>query len=144
MNKEQIITMLVGLITGAMIVAGYFVIKNLLSPPPPPEPQITSTAPPIETLPVSSAPPSLVLNPDIIDRSSTKEAHLKISGQTSTGASVFIFSNIDEKIASADALGNFAEKIKLEDGENEITVTAFLNGQYSQTIRKNVTLEINQ
>jgi hypothetical protein len=143
MNKEQIITVLIGLVVGALLVAGYFAAKNFLPAlkPKPPTIIVTQPSPRQSEATAGQTLPLTLIN--LIDKSSTKSADLVISGQTATGAAIFVFGNTDEKIASADAQGNFSGNLKLEDGENEITVTAFLDGKNSLTIRKNVTLEIN-
>lgn len=142
MDKEQIITVIIGLVVGALIVAGYFAAKNFLPALKPKPSTVIVTQPPIPQTPQNPQTLPLTLI-NLTDKSSTKSSEIIISGQTATAAAVFFFSNIDEKIASANAQGNFSGSLKLEDGENEINITAFLNGKSSQTIRKNVTLEIS-
>lgn len=141
MSKEQIITVLIGLSVGAISVAGYFAAKNFLPALKPAPPVIiTRPAPPSNASASATLPLTLT---DLADHTSTKEAQLTISGQTAAGAAVFILGNTDEKIASADGQGNFNSSLKLEDGENEISVTSFSNGKNSLTIHRNITLEIN-
>jgi len=146
-NKEKIITISIGLAVGIVVAVGYFAIIHFL-----PlfkktgdqivvHPKTTNTA---TSSPTVAAAQSIQLSLDQpADHSSTSGADIAISGQTVPGASIIIFSNSDEKIASTDAKGNFSGDIKLEEGENEISVTSFLDQENSAIVHRNVTLEIN-
>lgn len=140
MNKEQIITVVIGLAVGALAVAGYLAAKNFLPALKPPAAAVTTQAP--QTLPKALAT-TLPLTLNLADHSSTKAAQLEILGQTAPGAAVFVLANADEKIASADGQGNFTSSLKLEDGENELSVTALSQGSNPVTVHRNITLEIN-
>ena len=144
MNKEQVITVLIGLLVGTLAVCVYFGAKNFLPKMAKPvSPAIVTKPPPvIEPPPVKPPVFEFTLN-DLTDHSSTTSSQLNIRGKTIPGASVLIYGNADEKIASADASGNFGSILKLEDGENELSVTAFANGKNSEVIHRNITLEVN-
>ncbi len=140
MNKEKIITIVIGLTVGVVVTGGYFALTNFL-------PKLQKKT---DKIIVQPAPkPMPVNNLEIFldspqDKSSTSSSTILISGKTAPAATLVMFSNADEKIASADANGNFLGNLKLETGENEISVTAFLNKINSAVIHRNVTLEISQ
>ncbi|MCL4397445.1 hypothetical protein M1403_00195 [Patescibacteria group bacterium] len=149
-NREKIITIVIGLSAGVLAAGGYFAFQKFLpaigkTPDQiftKPQPQIAATS---AAQPEVSGATGLALSLDQInDNISTSEANLSVSGKTVPVASVVVFSNADEKIASADASGNFKTTIKLEEGENNLSVTAFANQTNSAVIRRNVTLEIAQ
>lgn len=140
MDKEKVITIVLGLVIGVLATGGYLLAVNNLpkTSKVPPKPIVVAPKPAvsgIENIQLS------LENPE--DKSSTTSATILVSGNTVPKASLLIFANADDKIASADATGKFSEKIKLDEGENEISITAFLNKIASQTIHRNVTLEIN-
>lgn len=145
LNKEKIITIAVGLLVGILSTGGYFIVKKVW----PGQPPAIVIQPQNQNIPNReasvSAATSLVLTLDQPnDRISTPEALIAVSGKTAPAATVLVFANADEKIASADATGNFQTKIKLEDGENEISVTAVANGVEPVVARRSVTLEVSQ
>ena len=146
MNKEKIITVAIGLSAGILVTGGYFAVTTFL-------PQINKPAEKIIIQPATTSTPapevsgatSFQLTVDSPgDKSSTSSATTLVSGKTAPGATLVIFANSDEKIASADATGNFSASVKLEEGENEISVTAFANKINSAVVHRNVTLEISQ
>lgn len=144
MNKEKLITIVIGLTVGILGTGAYFAAVKIL---PTLKKPVQTIVPPEDNTPKAaiSGANSLLLTLDKPgDNSATMEADLKISGSTAPAATLVIFSNADERIASADASGKFIVPIKLEDGENEISVTSFLGKQISQVVHRNVTLEINQ
>jgi len=141
MDKEKIITIVLGLEIGVLATGGYLLATNYLPKPAKVQPQNPVVAPAPEVSGIENIQLSLE-TPE--DKSSTTSATILVSGNAVAKAAIIIFANADEKIASADADGKFSEKIKLEEGENEISVTAFLNKIASQTIHRNVTLEISQ
>lgn len=137
MNKEKIITIVVGLLVGILAAGGYFAVsKALPNLKKPAEKIIVQPAPIIPT----KNETSLILN-EPKDNSSTTDSPITISGRTLPGINLIIFSNAEEKIASADATGSFSARLKLEDGENQISVTTLENKPV--TIKKTVTLEIS-
>ena len=137
MNKEKIITIVVGLLVGILAAGGYFaavkILPNLKKPP--------------EKIIVQPTPTKLVKNETSLildqpkDNSSVTDSPITISGKTLPGINLIIFGNAEEKIASADATGSFSAQLKLEDGENQISVTTLESKP--ATVKKTVTLEIS-
>lgn len=138
MNKEKIITIVVGLLVGILAAGGYFAVSKALPNLKKPAEKIIVQPAPI--IPIKNET-SLILN-EPKDNSSTTDSPITISGKTLPGLNLIIFSNAEEKIASADATGSFSAQLKLEDGENQISVTTLESKPV--TIKKTVTLEISQ
>ncbi|KKU91855.1 MAG: hypothetical protein UY21_C0009G0046 [Microgenomates group bacterium GW2011_GWA1_48_10] len=145
MDREKIITVIIGLIIGALLAGGYFLGPKLL--PRPAEKQSPVSENTLSQNQTASPPAlrakDLTLSfPD--DNSSTTNTTVTVSGKSPTPNPVIIYANADEKIATPDAEGNFAADIKLEDGENEITVSTFDQNDKIVTIKRNVTLEVSE
>lgn len=144
MTSEKIITIVIGLIVGILATGGYFAFQKFVKPA---EKIVTRPQPKAVASPspeVSGAAALTLTVDQPADHSSTTSATITVQGKTAPGASVLIFANADEKIASGDATGKFAVPIKLEEGENEILGTAFLDKVNSAPVGRNVTLEIVQ
>ncbi len=140
MDKEKLITIAIGLAVGIIAAAGYFAITKYLPAIRGLSDKVTFTPAPT---PITKSPTAtLILNLD--DFSSTTEATLPLAGTTTPNARLVIFANADEKVASADATGSFATSLKLEDGENEISVTSFDALGHPTITKRNITLEISQ
>lgn len=147
MDREKLITIAIGLTVGILAAASYFAITQYL-------PQLkdlqnkvtftpTVTNAPKATSPQPTTPLSLELNqPE--NFSSTTQSPIEISGRTLPGAKLVVFANNDEKIASASADGTFSIPLKLEDGENQISVTAIDSQNNLVVVKRSVTLEITQ
>lgn len=132
MDKEKLITIVIGLIVGVAIAGLYFAAVKFL-------PNLSKTPPAITFNPPPPTPAikSLTVNQPA-DETTTKDSPITVSGQALAGSKIVIFGAAEEKIASADTTGNFATTLKLEDGENEITITSL-----PETIKRNVILEIS-
>lgn len=144
MNKEKIITIVIGLTVGVVVTGGYFAITNFLPRLQKKEDKIIVQPAPKNTDTVVLGNTSLKLAVTTpTDQSATQSATILVSGTTAPAATVVIFGNADEKIASADALGNFSTNLKLESGENQLSITAFANKITSQVIHRIVMLEIS-
>lgn len=140
MDKEKLITIGIGLLVGISAATVYFLVTRYL-PALRPQDKVTFSA----TSPQPSANNQLTLTldkPD--DHTSTTESPIVISGQTKAGAKLILFANAEEKVASADGQGRFSTNLKLEEGENEISVTAIDNRGNMVVIKRNLTLEISQ
>ncbi len=141
MDKEKIITIVIGLGVGILAAAIYFFASSYLPSKLQGEKKTTFTPTPNLQSPISN-------NQLVIDKpenhSSTTISPITVAGTTMPGAKLILFANADEKIASADAQGKFSIDTKLEDGENEISVTAFDNQGNVTVVKRNVTLEITQ
>lgn len=134
MDKEKLITIAIGLAVGVAIAGLYFAAVKFV-------PNLGKTPPTITFNPPPPAPAakSLIVNQPV-DETTTKDSPITISGQAAPAAQIIVFAPAEEKIASADAAGNFSTTLKLEDGENEISVSLFSR----ETIKRHVILEISQ
>lgn len=148
MDKEKLITIAIGLAVGIIAATGYFAATKIL-------PQIGKKNPVEIIMPKAqdkptTPPPTTSANSSKLtldlpsDNSSTKGSVATVSGQASPNATIIIFGNADQKVATAGADGKFKDSIKLEEGLNVISVTAIVASQTPNDITRNVTLEISQ
>lgn len=82
-----------------------------------------------ETTPTPQSPQNLTLEillPE--NQAMADESEITISGKTKSDALVAISSPSDEKVTTAGVDGAFSERIKLEEGSNEILIIARFNG----------------
>lgn len=130
MKQEVFTAVAVGLGLGILIAAGVFGLRSYFQKVQKPS-EISTPLPAEEISPPTSTPlssPSLNLNlisPNNEEVFTVKEA--SVSGQTAASATVVISTNLEDKIASADANGNFHQTITLEEGANEIMIVAYDN-----------------
>lgn len=141
MLREKIVTIIIGLVVGAMLAGAYFFGPTLVTqtkqdtkrtPTPKAQASKTPTPSPKKTLTITS--------PE--DNSSTTNVDLKVSGSGTPNAKIIVFTNADQKQVTASATGKYETTIKLEEGENEVTVTDLTSP--IQTLTRNVTLEITE
>lgn len=143
MDKEKLITIAIGLSVGIALAAIFFGANKIL-------PIINQRRQPSTFSPDKSASPSTLAAGNLTldnptDNSSTTNNTVTVSGKVNQpGQKIIIFANTDEKIASADAQGNFTADIKLEEGENAISATIIDQYGNPTTIKRSVTLEISQ
>ncbi len=141
MDKEKILTIFLGLLVGGLLAGGYFASGKLI-------PLINGKKQ--ATITINSKPKTVsITNTSLLtistpeDFSNTTAATIAVSGKTVAGAKLVVFTNTDEKIATAAASGDFSFNLKLEMGDNEITVTAFdPNSSLQTTIKRTVIKEI--
>ncbi len=139
MDKEKVITIGLGLLVGVLLAGLYFAAAKFLPQLSPSKPAVvfngpkTPPPPPVSSLTVSQP----------ADETTSKQSPITISGQAPAGAKIVIFAPAEEKIASADATGNFTTNIKLEEGENAISFTLLSDVNKIETIVRNVILEIS-
>lgn len=142
MDRDKIITIVIGLFVGAVLAGLYFFGAKLL-PKSLPEAPIIHPGQKVSPSPQPPAPlaTSLTISqPE--DNSSTTNNSVAVSGKALANTPVIIYANADEKIATSDGSGSFTAQIKLEPGENEITVTQIDVQGKIITAKRNVTLEI--
>lgn len=133
MDKEKLITVAIGLLVGILIAGGYFAAIKFL----PKMSQKPNSVAFVSPVPSPTQSKSISLDaPD--DQSTTKSSVATVSGTATPNAKLIIYSNADEKIASADAKGKFSTTIKLEEGENTISVSDLVN-----TVKRTIILEIS-
>lgn len=141
MNKEKIITILIGLLVGVGLAAIYFLAGNFL-------PQLNKTKPvsPIET--VDNKKVSLIkakleiLDPP--DLFATTSATARITGKAQPGSTLVIYGNVEEKIIITPNDGNFVFDAKLEEGDNAISVTEIDEDGQITNKKRTIILEISQ
>lgn len=144
MDREKIITIVIGLAVGIGLAASYFAAMKFLPQLSqkradiivPPAPQKAAQTAGAATFDLTISQPD--------DYSFVTEPSLTIVGKTLPQLALVIFANAEEKIATSDAAGNFSTSIKLEEGENEISVTAFDEKNNPVTLKRRVTLEVAQ
>lgn len=148
MNKEKVITIIIGLLVGAAIAGGYFYWTKVASKGTPPSQSMSQTKeqPKNETQGKSDMSknegPLTLSSPE--DNSSTAETTISVKGKAPANAKVIFYANADEKIASASADGTFETTVKLETGLNVISVTAIDGSGTMYTVLRNVTMEASQ
>ncbi len=119
---------------GVVLAGGYFAAVKFLPELSKKSPKI-SFSPSVSTPLASPAATLQVFQPE--DQISLTQSPVTVSGKANPGERIIMFANADEKIASADASGNFSADIKLEDGENEISISS-----PTETLKRTVILEI--
>lgn len=138
MDKEKIITIGIGLLVGITAATIYFLATRYL---PARQSQDKATFAPASNHQATTL--TLALNkPD--DNFATTSSTIAVIGTTLPGARLVLFANADEKIASADGQGRFSADIKLEEGGNEISVTAMDDKSNALVVKRSITLEIPQ
>lgn len=141
MDKEKILTVFLGLLVGGLLAGGYFASGKLLPLLNGKKQETITIKQNKKTAPVVN--PSLLSVSTPEDFLSTTETTITVSGKSVPGAKLVIFANSDAKIATVAANGAFAIDVKLESGDNEITVTAFdPDSSLETTIKKSVVREI--
>lgn len=142
MLREKVVTIIIGLVVGAMLAGAYFFGPTLVAKTKTETPQ-TSPTPiaQVSKTPTPSPKKTLTLtSPE--DNSSTTKIDLKVTGSGTPNAKIIVFSNADEKQITTNGSGKFDTTIKLEEGENEVSVTDLTPPV--QTLIRNVTLEISE
>lgn len=136
-DKEKILTIGIGLAVGISAAATYFIVIHFL----PGRSTNQATFSP-QTAPKSKQLAISLTGPD--DHIATTAATITFSGQTQTEAKLIFFANADEKVASADAQGNFSADINLEQGKNIISLTALDKFGNTMVVKRDITQEISQ
>jgi len=115
-KKSALLIFLIIVFIAAIGVLFYF----WLAPKPTPQPAPTTVELPKSTL-VLTAPK---------DQEATTSAQIEVKGKTDPNSFVTAYTDTQEEIFESDENGNFSGILNLEEGPNEITVTAF--GQDAQ------------
>lgn len=79
----------------------------------------------------------LILN-EPQNEQATTTAEIKISGRTNPNSQVVVYTDSNEDIFESDEEGNFSGVFVLEEGPNEITITAFGNEEEEVTETRSV------
>lgn len=121
MKREAVIVGIFGLSLGLLVAWGVWNFRGVTKP--------TSTPTPTFTPPPTTAtqPPTTGLTVNLPEEETlTNQDSATVSGKTLAGTTVVVSSPIGDKVVEADSEGNFQTQVDLEEGENEITVTAYL------------------
>ncbi len=143
MLREKVVTIIIGLVVGAMLAGAYFFGPTLVAKTQQPseEKQTPTQTSQTSTTPTPSPKKTLtVTSPE--DNSVATKADLKVAGTATPNAKLIVFTNADQKQVTAGSNGKFETTVKIEEGENEISVTDLT--PEIQTITRNVTLEVSQ
>ncbi len=146
--SEKFVTIFIGLLVGVVLALGVLFGPGLFRKLQNTLPKASSITAPLPTPNNTennsqSQPLTLVLDsPE--DNSFVSDGAVAVSGKTKPGTSIILFGPADEKVATADAIGNFSASLKLEDGENEISATVIDASNKNITVTRSVTLEIPQ
>ncbi len=145
MDKEKLITIAIGLLVGISIAGLYFAavkfLPNLRFLPS--KMVLNSTPSGTDKNSTSSGSTAALAVTQPQDETTTKDSPITVAGKSQPGAEIIIYSNADEKVASADAQGNFSADIKLEEGENAISITSLPTTGKPETVQRSIILEIS-
>lgn len=124
MRKEVLIAIILGFALGLVITFGVWSANRAMK-----EKNVAqeNVEEPVESLPASPTPTSTAFSLTILtpaDESFVETNKISINGSTEPGAEIAIITENGEEIAIADESGKFDAPITLENGTNEITVTA--------------------
>ncbi len=141
MVREKIVTIIIGLVVGIMLAGAYFFGPQLVSNGT--SKQVTaSPTPQASKSPTKAAQVTkktlTISTPE--NNSSVTKSEVKISGVATPNAKIVIYSNTDQKMATVGANGKFDSTVKLEEGENEVTISDLTEPIQTKTL--NITLEI--
>lgn len=130
MRKEVIFAIIIGLILGLVILYGVQLANRSAN-----QAAATVTAPtPGETLtPTPTVSALSIISPN--DHAVVNTATIKITGKTTPGATIAIYSSEDDALVTADKDGNFTSDLKLTGGENVIKFTSLKPDQTSESIQ---------
>jgi len=118
MKKEIFIAICLGLLVGLLITFAIYQNKFKTQTPDDNTQELTNNPP--EASPSNTIGQLTLLSPE--DEIVQETEELTVAGSTAANSFVVIFVNEEELITSADELGNFSLKIKLEKGSNVIIV----------------------
>lgn len=146
MDREKIITIVLGLIVGIGLAATYFFGAKFLNF----SKSKVSIKSPVKTSPQNKLPPpppqttqSLTLETPT-DNLPTTDKNLKVSGSFAPNSTIILYDNTDEQVATSDGQGKFAFNTVLEEGNNQLVVSAFSADNKLQSVGRSVTLDINK
>lgn len=149
MDKEKIVTIVLGLIVGVGLAAAYFFgskylpgLVNKSKPTAAMTSKVDAKKPAAKVTDQTQNVSLTITAPQ--DNSATTEDTITVSGSYSTGSEVILFANADQKIATSNAQGKFSFSVTLEGGENEITINSFDSLGKLISVKRNVTLEVSE
>jgi len=98
--------------------------------------------------PIQSPPPDLpkamlILN-EPIDQQATTSAQITVSGKTNPYSQVVAYTTTNEDVFESDQDGNFSGVLDLDEGPNEIIITAFGNNNEEISETRSVVYVTNE
>lgn len=139
MDKEKVITIVIGLLIGLLAAGGYFFFfKDFKFTQSPKPPKIQNKQPVNAT-----SSPSANFSWDIPQNlmiTSGKTA--SVSGTANPGSKIIILSNADQDSLEVGSDGKFSTQINLEEGENKIGLTYLDKDKPPVTLVRQIFLEI--
>lgn len=120
LEKDVLIAIIVGLVVGGVVAFLFFFLPKIFPK--------TSRQPPVtqeEQLSPPTATSAFLTLENPTDGAIFTEGETLISGKTQAGALVAIVSSVDEAVVETDSEGHFEAEIALEEGANEIIITAY-------------------
>lgn len=123
MRKEVLIAIVLGFVLGLVITFGLWSANKAMKSKETLTETEETTTPTLVPTPTPAQVFSLaILAPE--DESVQNKEKVTVSGTTEPEAQVVVIGEKDEKIVTADSKGKFEAEIMLENGTNEITVSA--------------------
>ena len=135
MKKEKIVLSFIAVVLG-LLVAGivFYLYQSTKVIPTSEKPKIITIQPSASLTPKSSGIFLTVDNPK--DESVTDKKIIKVTGKTIKDATVVVSTNIDDEVITPSANGDFSTTVNIEDGQNQIEVTAIApTGEEQKSIK---------
>lgn len=125
-EKDVIIAVIIGILIGSLAALAIFFLPKFLA-----KPSFKLKKEEVVKKEVTISPtPSFFLNiKSPQDEALFLENKILVSGKTISGAFVAVVSPGDEAVVEADSEGAFETEILLEEGANEISLTAYADNQ---------------
>lgn len=143
MKIEKIVLSFIAVMVG-LLVAGiaFFVYQSTKVIPSSKLPKITINSPsPTVTLP----PPTVILSIDQpLDESVTDKKSITVNGKTNPNATIIVNTASDDQVVKPATTGDFSITVPLNDGENQITLTAINDNGEEVTKQLTVTYSTEQ
>lgn len=111
------LSQIIVILFGFMVIGGIYYVLNVWHQP---------SLKPFEAGPVTTPPKSLLLNLDQPeDNTLSFVSSILISGKTSPTKEILVMSDSQDKVIKSNQDGSFSSEIRLNEGENKITVVVF-------------------
>lgn len=122
LERDVVIAIIIGVLIGTLAAFIIFFLPKFFPKPTPKLKEVTKR----EEQPTPPSITSALLTLESPqDEAVFSEDEIWVSGKTKPGALVVITTPLDETVLEADNKGGFEGKVSLEEGANEINVTAY-------------------
>lgn len=135
MKKEKTVLSFIAVVAG-LLVAGiaFYLYQSTKIVPKEVKTKVITIQPSVSPTPNSPSIFLAVDNPK--DESVTDKKIIKVSGKTLKDALIVVSTNIDDDVMPSAANGDFSTTINIEDGQNQIEITAISpNGEEKKVLR---------